>query len=133
MRHMKLVASMFAAASLCSLTGCSSSRNVEVSGEVSAALAGDSKILLEFFDLTGEGDSLERSSVHTAELPAAGPFKETISVEGDKIAVRAIADADGDGKCSAGEAWAEQQAEISADDKVEPVTLQLARLACPAD
>jgi hypothetical protein len=112
---------------------CSSSRDVEVSGSVASAASVQSEILLQFFDLTGKPEQLERSEVHSATLAAPGAFKETISVEGDSIAVRAIADANGDGACSAGEAWAEVEAPISGADRVEDLALSLAFAPCPDD
>jgi hypothetical protein len=116
------------------LFGCSSSRDVEVTGNVSApaSLSVSSEIQLEFFDLTGEGEELERTSVHSARV-ALGEFSETISIEGEKIVVRAIADANDDGACSAGEAWAELEADVADDDTVSGIALTLAAQPCPAD
>jgi hypothetical protein len=107
---------------------------VEVTGGVSApaSLGVQSEIHLEFFDLTGEGEELERTSVHTARI-GLGDFDETISVEGEKIVVRAIADANEDGACSAGEAWAEIEANVADDDTVSGIALTLAAQPCPAD
>ena len=109
-------------ASLAALTACSSSRDVSVSGEVSApsTLAVQSDVFVEFFDLTGEGDELERTSVHSIRQ-SIGSFDETISIEGEKIVVRAINDTDGDGACSAGEAWAEAEATVADDDTVSGI------------
>jgi hypothetical protein len=117
-----------------SLVACGSSRDVEVTGQVSApaSLSIQSEIQLVFYDLTGEADALERSSVHTTRV-AIGDFDETIAVEGDKIVVRAIADADEDGACSAGEAWAELEADIADDDTVSGLALTLAAQPCPGD
>jgi hypothetical protein len=117
-----------------SLVACSSSRDVEVTGQVSApaSLSIQSEIQLVFYDLTGEDDALERSSVHTTRV-GLGDFDETISVEGEKIVVRAIADADEDGACSPGEAWAEMEADIADDDTVSGLALTLAAQPCPAD
>ena len=66
------------------------------------------------------------------ELQAPGDFKETVALEGNKLIVRAIDDRDGDGKCTAGEAWGETEAEVI-DDKVEAVSLSLGTAACPAE
>jgi hypothetical protein len=130
MKIVKQLTSLISAGALLATLGCSAERDVEVTGEVRAASTVQATIVLEFFDLR-EGD--EKVSVHTAELAAPGAFSEKISAEGEKISVRAIADADGDGKCSAGELWAEVQGDISEQDKVEGLELQLSQQACPAD
>ncbi len=112
--------------------GCTSSRDVEISGEVSAPATTDidGEITLDFFDVLGDGE--EAKNVHTVKLEALGEFKETVEVEGDSVRVRALNDRDGDGACTDGEAWAEATAAISDDDKVEPVALELANDPCPA-
>src|SRR5690606_2697850 len=101
------------------------------SAPATLSLSGDT--LIEFFDLTGEGDSLERTRVHDVRISGTGAFDETISVEGEEIVVRAIDDANADGKCSAGEAWAEVQATIDEDDTVTGISLQLAAKPCPGE
>ena len=105
--------------------GCSSSRDVEVKGQVSSASA-QGQILLEFFDV----DGADKTSVHTAKADADGSFKATVALSGDEVLVRAIADADADGACSQGELWGETSAKIQ-DDAVEPITLVLGAEACP--
>ncbi len=130
----RLLCSIAAGCSLAFVAGCSSSRDVQVSGQVSAPASGvQGEILVEFFDLTGEGDALERTSVHSIQLASPGAFDEKISVEGEKIAVRAINDTNGDGACSSGEAWAETEAEIGEEDRVEGLALQLALQPCPEE
>jgi hypothetical protein len=47
------------------------------------------------------------------------------------VLVRAIDDRNGDGECSAGEAWGETEAEV-VDNKVEAVAISLGTGACPA-
>ena len=112
--------------------GCSSSREVEVSGEVSAPATTeiDGDITLDFFDVREDGE--EAKSIHTVKLETVGSFKETVEVEGDSVRVRALNDRDGDGACTDGEAWAEANAKISDDDKVEPVSLELTNDPCPS-
>ena len=105
--------------------GCSSSRDVEVTGQVSSASA-QGQILLEFFDVEGA----DKTSVHTAKAAPDGSFKETVALSGDEVLVRAIADADADGACSQGELWGETSAKIQ-DDAVEPITPALGAEACP--
>lgn len=127
--------SMVAAGWVClglNALACSSGRDVEVSGKVSAPsslMVGD-RLVVDFMDVTGEGAERETSVAHSAELKTLGDFKETVSLEGDKVLVRAIDDRDGNGECSEGEAWGEVEASI-ADDKVEAISLTLAAVACP--
>jgi len=105
--------------------GCSSSRDVEVTGQVSSGSAkGD--IVLEFFDVEGE----EKTSVHTAKAEADGSFKATVAIAGDELLVRAVADADESGACSAGESWGEITAKVE-DDKVDSITITLGSEPCP--
>ena len=86
--------------------------------------------MVEFVDVVGEGETTEKTVAHSTELKKLGDFKETVSLEGDKLIVRAIDDRDGDGKCTAGEAWGETEADIS-EDKVEAISLALTSAACP--
>jgi hypothetical protein len=113
---------------------CSSGRDVEVSGTVSAAsgLTVGDKLVIDFLEIEGEGEDRTMSLAGSAELAQPGDFRETVSLEGDKVLVRAIDDRNGDGKCSAGEAWGESEATI-ADDKVEAIALSLRAAACPAE
>lgn len=111
--------------------GCNSSREVELTGEVTAA-SGTSvsgKILVDFRDVLSEEE--EPKSVTTTTLDGPGAFTHKGEFEGDEILVRAINDKDGNGACSAGEAWAEAKAAIGDDDKVAPVKLALVNTACP--
>jgi hypothetical protein len=112
---------------------CSSGRDVEVSGKVTApssVMAGN-KLHIDFIDEVGEGDAVEKSVAHSVDLESIGDFKETVSLEGSKVLIRAIDDRDGNGECSTGEAWGEVEAEIT-EDKVEAVSLVLGTAACPA-
>lgn len=110
------------------LFGCSSSRDVEVTGQVSAPATAQGEILVEFFDIV---DS-ENTSVHSIELAEPGAFSEQVPLEGDTLLVRAVADANGDGKCTNGELWDEIEAEIGSDDTAS-ATLSLHAGDCPAD
>lgn len=113
---------------------CSSGRDVEVSGTVTAAsgLTLGDKLVIDFLEVEGEGEDRTTSLAGSAELDKPGDFKETVSIAGDKMLVRAIDDRNGDGKCSTGEAWGETEATI-ADDKVEAIALSLRAAACPAE
>jgi hypothetical protein len=112
-------------------SGCSSGRDVEVTGEVASESRVEADIKLVFFDVTGEGDDLELSQVHEIVLAAPGSFAETIPLEGDRVLVRAIEDRNGDGACTAGEPWAEAEQAIAEDDTVAPIALVLEASPCP--
>lgn len=118
---------------LCGLSavGCSSARDVEVNGEVSAVsgTSVEGRILLDFRDVLDAEETPE--SVHTQTLDALGAFTATAPLEGDKVLIVAINDRDGNGACTAGEAWAQVEAEVT-EDKVSGVKLSLSNAACPA-
>jgi hypothetical protein len=105
---------------------------VEVTGEVSApAAAGvQGAIRLDFLDIESESEAPE--SVHTEQLAALGAFSATAPLAGDKVRVRAVNDRDANGACTEGEAWDEVDADVSAEDKVEGVKLELVNEPCPA-
>jgi hypothetical protein len=113
--------------------GCNSSREIEVTGEVTAASGTpiSGKILVDFRDVLGEDDAPK--SVTTTTLDGPGAFTHKGEFEGDEILVRAVNDKDGNGACSAGEPWAEAKAPIGDDDKVAPVKLALVNTDCPAE
>ena len=109
--------------------GCSSARDVEVTGEVQAPASGtQGKILLDFMDIVSDSETPE--SVHTQTLDAPGAFTATAPLEGDQVRVRAVDDKDDNGACTAGEAWAQVDADIT-EDKVEGVKLTLKVEPCP--
>ncbi len=111
--------------------GCSSAREIEVTGEVSSAQTPNGPISLEFFEQAKDDESAERVSVHQIELDEPGAFAETIEVAEDLVIAYALVDEDGDGQCSDGELWAEAQQEVAEDDTLEPLTLALAAEPCP--
>lgn len=114
------------------LAGCSDSREVEAKGEVQAPTGVSAKaVLVEFYDLPKEQGG-EEKKVDSITLDAPGAFSQKIDVSGDKIRVFALADLDGDGKCSAGEAWTSAEVRINDDDTLEPLTLTLRAQDCPA-
>ncbi len=118
---------------LMATVGCSSGRDVEVTGNVSAAstAAVDGDILLSFYEIDTEDDAA-RIHIDDQTLTALGDFTQTISVEGSKVVIVAINDRDGDGACSTGEAWGEVQAEVKDDDTIEPVSIVLSDAPCPS-
>jgi hypothetical protein len=112
--------------------GCSSARDVEVSGKVTAPsnLAVGDKVVIDFIDVVGEGPDAQENVAHTTQLKLLGDFKETVALEGDRVLIRAIDDRNGDGACSAGEAWGQVQAAVD-HDKVDAASLMLGTAACP--
>ena len=114
------------------LAGCTGSREVAVTGEVSAPATTsiDGEIALDFLDVRGDDEAV---SVHTATLDAPGAFEEKVELEGDSVRVRALNDVNGNGACDDGEAWAEAEAKINDDDTVEALELELKNDACPTD
>jgi hypothetical protein len=115
------------------LAACSSGREVEVTGEVTAgsSSANGGPIRIEFIDIVDEAAEAENEVVHSVELTGPGAFAEKVSLEGEKVLVRAILDADESGACSAGETWAEAEASVADDDTVQPLTITLSAAACP--
>jgi hypothetical protein len=111
-----------------SLVGCSSSRDVQVTGQVTAPASAQGTILVEFFEIS---DS-ETTSVHSIDLNGPGAFDEQVPLEGDKVLIRAVADADGDGKCTNGELWDEIEAEVDSEDSAQ-ATLALHAGDCPGN
>lgn len=114
------------------VTGCAS-REVEVTGEVSAAVGTDIRgpIVLELYDSKGTGEEQSRELVHTASLQTLGKFSEKAELSGDRVIVRAIDDRNEDGVCSAGEAWGEVEAAINEDDSTDAISLELSTKPCP--
>ena len=112
---------------------CSSGREVEVKGEVAApaSVTISGPIRVEFIDVLDDADGAQNDVVHDVELDSPGSFAEKVSLEGDKVLVRAINDTDGNGACSSGEAWAQTEAEIADDDTIAPLTITLGASPCP--
>ncbi|HXK19749.1 MAG TPA: hypothetical protein VNG33_18185 [Polyangiaceae bacterium] len=133
MNYRKSVLVGFAGLALCAV-GCSSGRDVEVSGKVTApsTLAVGDKLVIDFIDVVGDGTDAKQHLASSAELKAPGEFDETVSLEGDQVLVRAIDDRDGDGKCTAGEAWGEAHVAVM-QNKADAATLMLVTAPCPAE
>lgn len=130
----------FALATLSALSfGCSSGEEVHVTGSVSSALAGP--IQVEIFEVAEDGEEPEGEPVLTLELAAPGPIDARPEIAGDRIRVRATQDVDGDGACSAGDAWAEATVQVLRDGEGDAeaedsganasVLLDLAVQPCP--
>ena len=113
---------------------CSGGRDVEARGEIKApAGVTAQEVLIEFYDVPKE-EGAEEKKVDSMTLAKPGEFSKTISVEGDKIRIFAVADANKDGKCSAGEAWATAEVSIKEDDTLaSSAVLELRQLDCPKE
>jgi len=112
------------------IAGCGASRDVEVTGNVSAAatVQVQGPILLQFLDVLADGQA--PTVAQSMKLDALGAFTQKVPLEGKQLIVRAINDTDGNGACSSGEAWVDAKADISSDDKVGPVSLALISAEC---
>jgi len=110
--------------------GCGG-EDVEVAGEITATGTVSDPITLQFFEIDADA---ARENVHEVQLAALGEFKETVNIASDsKLLVRALVDADADGKCTEGELWAEQTVTPKEDGTIDPITLALSGAACPVD
>ena len=109
-----------ALAALALIAGCGASRDVEVTGQVDAPATAKGDIVVEFFD-----------GMDSLKLAGPSAVVEKVPLEGDTLRVRAVLDADGDGKCSAGELWDEVTKKVDDDDKVDDLVLTLESGACP--
>jgi len=128
-----MMAGCFSAGVLAALvTGCAG-REVEVTGDVSAAVGTEVKgpIALELYDVNGSGKEQELERVHSTNLPTLGKFSEKADFAGDRLIARAIDDRNQDGACSAGEAWAEVETAIHDDDSTDAIALVLSAKPCP--
>lgn len=109
----------------CLAVGCSSSRDIQVKGEILGASSQQS-MLVEFWEL----ESTEHNLVHSMTVTAPGAFDETVPLDGDTLLVRVIADADGDGACTAGETWGESIAQVVDETAPLEVSVTLSTGAC---
>ncbi len=121
------------AVSSLSAVACGGGRDVDVSGnvEAQAGLSVSGPITVNFLDVVNTTDPPKSAAKTTLDAP--GTFDQKVSVSGDTVRVYALVDSNNDGKCTAGELWAETDAPITDDDKVAAVTLTLASSSCPTD
>lgn len=124
--------------SLAAACGCGSSRDVKVSGTI----AGDTNqtagapIRLEFYEPSsgadaGAGSTANLKLVDSATVDAVGHFDETISMEGDKLYVVAVVDADKSDACNDGESWGEAATTVAADDTAAVALSITPQTKCP--
>lgn len=109
--------------------GCSSGRDVDVSGSAAPAPGATTKgaVRVDVYDLADEANP---KLVGTTKLDATGKFSEKFNIEGDLVKLMAIDDADGDGACTAGELWGSVQVKVT-NDAVKGADIVLAALPCP--
>jgi len=115
------------------LVACSTGREVEVTGQVSAATTVAGPISLEFFEQQKDVQDAERVSIKKVELTALGEFTEKLDVAEDVLIAHALVDGDGDGKCTAGELWGEVKQEAKADGTFDAFAITLEADPCPAE
>lgn len=118
-----------AAALIATLSGCGASREVEAKGAVTSPGASPEHVMVTFYDLPKDGSA--EKQVDQVKLGKVGNFDQKIDVEGDKIRLFALDDADGNGACTEGEQWASVEAIVKEDNTIEPVALALRSGTCP--
>ncbi len=112
-------------------SGCTATDEYEASGEITSAATVSGPITLQFYGVNADDVRDEADTYEVAEL---GSFTTNIAVaEGSaKVAVVALEDRDGDGACTEGELWAEQEVTPAADGTLPALSLDLKAAACPA-
>jgi len=106
------------------VAGCSSARDVSLTGTVTAdAAVSGGPVRVEFYEPEASSEqATDPKAVSTLKfieaLPLASPgkFSRTIPVEGDKVHLVAFIDANKDDKCTDGEAWGESDVAIQSDN-----------------
>ena len=115
------------------LAACSTGRSVDVTGQVSAASAITGNISLEFFEQQKGVANAERVSIKKVELTKLGDFTEQLDVTQDVVIAHALVDADGDGKCTAGELWGEVTQTAKDDGTFDAFAISLKADPCPTE
>ncbi len=117
------------------VTGCGSSRDVALSGTITAdsAIAGG-PVRLEVYEPQSASDSnaTDLKFVDAVPLDNLGKFNQTVPIEGDTMHVVAFIDANKDEQCTDGEAWAESDVSIDKDDTATVSLNIAAQTKCPA-
>jgi hypothetical protein len=119
------------AALVATLTGCGASRQVEAKGEVTSPISTPTSVMVTFYDLPTDGSAARQ--VDQVKLGKVGAFDQKIDVEGAKIRLFALDDADGNGACTEGESWASAEVIVKDDNTIEPVSLALRSGTCPVE
>lgn len=117
------------------VAGCSSARDVAVTGTVSADAAVAGPVRLEFYEHENASSDATTATdlkfVDAVSLDSPAKFSHTVPIEGDKMHVVAIIDTDKDGKCTDGEAWGESEVAIQKDDTASVSITVTAAAKCP--
>ncbi len=118
-----LFATLSTLITLAAVSGCGATRDVKVSGTVatSSTNGANGPVRIEFYEPAGSADAAASTApelrlVDSATLQAAGPFQQTVSMQGNKLYVVAIVDTDHNGACTAGESWGEAIVTVGTDD-----------------
>lgn len=111
---------------LATLGGCSTARDVQVSGEIKSATALQGPITLQFFETSDD-----TKAVQSVLIDKVGTFDQKVQMAGDQVRIVAFADLDKNGACTDGEPSADATADIKDDTKAGPVVLELASRPCP--
>jgi hypothetical protein len=119
------------------LAGCSSARDVALTGTVTAdAAVSGGPVRVEFYEpQAASGDAATAADLKFVEamsLDSPSKFTHTVSIEGDKIHVVAFIDSDKNDKCTDGEAWGESDVAIQKDDTATVSLNVVAATKCPA-
>jgi len=122
------------------VAGCSSARDVSLTGTVTAdAAVSSGPVRIEFYERESSGDpSTDPQTATTLKfieaMPLASPgkFTHTVPVEGDKVHLVAFIDANKDDKCTDGEAWGESDVTIQTDNTATATVNIAAQSKCPA-
>jgi hypothetical protein len=122
------------------VAGCSSARDVSLTGTVTADEAVSSgPVRIEFYERESSGEqSTDPQTASTLKfieampLEAPGKFSHTVPVEGDKIHLVAFIDANKDDKCTDGEAWGESDVTVQTDNTANTTVNIAAQTKCPA-
>lgn len=137
---MKLqITGMFVSAVVLALvSGCGSSRDVKVSGTFQGATASSSSpITVLFYDASSSGDAgtsagADLKLVDSIKVEQDGPFDATISMDGNRLSVVAVADTDMSESCTDGEAWGQTLVAVQPDDTARVAVALAAHDKCPA-
>lgn len=121
-------------------TGCGSSRDVSLTGTVTADSAvANGPVRVDFYEHQSSGDKTtdpkaapDLKFIEALPLDALGRFTHTVAVEGDNLHLIAFIDANKDEKCTDGEAWGESEVAIQSDDTANATVNIAVQSKCPA-
>lgn len=122
----RILMSVVGISSLALVVGCGDARDVEVTGDVTAAegVPADAPVRIEFHERAESemaGEEGELALVHSISVDEPGAFSATVPLEGTDLFTVAFVDRDENGACTDGEPWgsAETVVEEGQDAHVE--------------